>query len=120
MAECDCHEWVDTREEHDNFRETSNVMIDETSSVDIAKFGVLLAIEFDHQEAFEDVEANQEVDDQRYGENESRIRSKYGDGFVDQFSDMGPMWRLVVNFSWCDHDDLCGVVFQATCLGKRG
>ena len=50
------------------------MVVDEASSRDLVHIGVYFAIELFKEEAFQDIEANEEVDDENNADNESAER----------------------------------------------
>ena len=72
-------EWIRSHDQDQYLGTTGNVVVDEASSRGLVHAGVYFAIDFLQQEAFEDIEADGEVENEDNADNEGAERCKNGD-----------------------------------------
>lgn len=70
LAKGDTDEWVCGNDQNDYLCDTGDMMIDETSSVELSHISVNGTIQAGNEKAFEHIEADQKEDDEGDGDDE--------------------------------------------------
>lgn len=67
-------EGVYSDDEDDNFRRTSNMVVNETAAVHFVQVSILGTVELSKEKEFQDVKLDQEEDEQDHGEDQACVR----------------------------------------------